>query len=59
MTRTASSRRAVLFSAECDSAYLAIAAREPQRVALVDARGTAAETHAQIVELVRKKMKWG
>jgi len=38
-------------------AYLAIAAREPQRVAVVDARGTAAETHAQIVEIVRRKLK--
>jgi len=38
-------------------AYLAIAAREPQRVVLVNARGTAAETHAQIVELVRSRLK--
>lgn len=38
-------------------AYLAIAAREPQRVVVVDARGTSAETHAQIVELVRRKLK--
>ena len=38
-------------------AYLAIASREPQRVAVVDARGTAAETHAQIVEIVRRKLK--
>src|ERR1700730_11904421 len=39
------------------SAYLAIAAREPQRVALVDARGTAVNTHAKIVEIVRRKLK--
>src|SRR6266478_1929183 len=39
------------------SAYLAIAAREPQRVALVDARGTAAETHSKMVEIVRRRMK--
>src|SRR2546428_6335448 len=38
-------------------AYLAIAAREPQRVVVVDARGAAAETHAQIVEIVRRKLK--
>jgi len=39
------------------SAYLAIAAREPQRVALVDARGTAAETHSKMVEIVRRRLK--
>ncbi len=59
MTRTASNRRAALFSASVRSAYLAIAAREPQRVVLVDARGTAAETHARIVEIVRRKVEVG
>jgi dTMP kinase len=39
------------------SAYLAIAAREPQRVVVVDARGTPGETHRQIVEVVRRKLK--
>jgi len=38
-------------------AYLAIAAREPQRVFVVNARGTPSETHAVIMELVRKKLK--
>jgi len=38
-------------------AYLAIAAREPQRVHVVNARGTPSETHALIMELVRKKLK--
>jgi dTMP kinase len=38
-------------------AYLAIAAREPQRVQVVNARGTPGETHAMIMELVRKKLK--
>ena len=38
-------------------AYLAIAAREPQRMHLVDARGTPDETHAIIMELVRKRLK--
>ena len=38
-------------------AYLAIAAREPQRVQVVNARGTPNETHAVIMELVRKKLK--
>jgi dTMP kinase len=38
-------------------AYLAIAAREPQRVHVINARGTPGETHAAIMELVRKKLK--
>jgi dTMP kinase len=38
-------------------AYLAIAAREPQRVHAINARGTPSETHAVIMELVRKKLK--
>lgn len=38
-------------------AYLAIAAREPHRVQVVDARGTPRETHAVIMEMVRKKLK--
>jgi dTMP kinase len=39
------------------SAYLAIAAREPQRMVVVDARGTPEETHRQIVEVVRRKLR--
>ena len=39
------------------TAYLAIAQREPQRLAVVDARGSAEETHAQILALVRRKLK--
>ena len=38
-------------------AYLAIAAREPHRVQVINARGTPGETHAAIMELVRKKLK--
>jgi dTMP kinase len=38
-------------------AYLAIAAREPHRVHVINARGTPAETHTVIMELVRKKLK--
>ena len=38
-------------------AYMAIAEREPQRVVLVDARGTPAETHERIMEIVRRKLK--
>src|SRR5208282_4313107 len=41
------------------SAYLAIAAREPHRVVVVDARGTPDETHRQIVDVVRGKLKLG
>lgn len=40
-------------------AYLAIAEREPQRVVLVDARGTPAQTHQRIMEVVRRKLKLG
>jgi len=38
-------------------AYLAIAAREPHRVHVVNARGTPQETHAAIMEVARKKLK--
>ena len=38
-------------------AYLAIAHRESHRVHVINARGTPSETHAIIMELVRKKMK--
>jgi dTMP kinase len=37
--------------------YLAIAAREPQRMVVVDARGTPGETHKKIMEIVRRKLK--
>jgi len=45
------------FFGRVHNAYLAIAARESQRVAVVDARGSVQETHHQIVELVRRKLK--
>jgi dTMP kinase len=38
-------------------AYLAIANRAPQRMHVINARGTPSETHAVIMELVRKKLK--
>lgn len=41
------------------NAYLAIAAREPQRVVVVNARGTPEETHRQIVDAVRRKLRLG
>jgi dTMP kinase len=39
------------------NAYLAIAEREPQRVLVVNARGPAEETHATIVDKVRRRFK--
>ena len=39
-------------------AYSEIARREPQRVAVVDARGTPDQTHAKIVELVFKRFNF-
>jgi dTMP kinase len=39
------------------NAYLAIAAREPQRMVIVDARGAPQETHRQIVDVVQRKLK--
>jgi len=39
------------------NAYLAIAAREAQRMVVVDARGTPDQTHRQIVQVVRRKLK--
>jgi dTMP kinase len=38
-------------------AYLAIARREPQRVAIIDARGTPAQTHARILEVALRKLR--
>jgi thymidylate kinase len=37
--------------------YVAIAAREPQRVVMVDARGTPAQTHGKIMDTVQRKLK--
>jgi dTMP kinase len=45
------------FFGRVHNAYLAIAARETQRVVLVDARGPASDTHARIVEIVRRKIR--
>jgi len=46
-----------VFFARVREAYAAIAKREPGRVVMVDARGTAGQTHARIVEVVRRKLK--
>ena len=45
------------FFARVHEGYLAIAKREQGRVVVVDARGTPGQTHARIVELVRRKLK--
>ena len=37
--------------------FAAIAKREPARVVVVDARGTAGQTHQKILEVVRRKLK--
>jgi dTMP kinase len=47
------------FFSRVRNTYLAIAAREKQRVVVVDARGSAGKTHKQIVALVRRKLKLG
>jgi dTMP kinase len=39
------------------SAYLAIAQREPNRVHVINARGTPRETHAAVMDVVGKKLK--
>jgi dTMP kinase len=45
------------FFARVREGYAAIAKREPGRVVMVDARGTPAQTHGKIAELVKKKLK--
>jgi dTMP kinase len=44
------------FYARVHDAYLAIAKREPQRIAMVDARRPAEVVHPQIVEIVRERL---
>ncbi len=45
------------FFARVREGYLAIAAREPQRVVAVDASGTPAQTRRRIMEVVGRKLK--
>jgi dTMP kinase len=45
------------FFARVRDGYLAIARREPVRVAIVDARGTPGQTHQKVVEVVARKLK--
>lgn len=46
------------FFARVRHAYLVIAKREPERVKLVDARGTISQTHKKIMEVARKQWKF-
>jgi dTMP kinase len=39
--------------------YLAIARRQPDRVVVIDARGTPSQTHAKILELVARRLRLG
>jgi len=50
-------RQSNAFFARVREGYAAIAAREPQRVAMVDASGSPGQTHRRIVELVGRKLK--
>lgn len=50
-------QQAQSFFARVREGYMAIAAREPQRVVTVDASGTPAHTHRRIVEVVGRKLK--
>lgn len=45
------------FFARVREGYLQIAKREPRRVVVVDARGTPAETHKRIMDVVRPKLR--
>jgi len=46
-----------LFFGRVRKTYLTILAREPDRVVLVDASGTPAQTHRRIMEIVGRKLK--
>ena len=46
------------FFARVHQAYLAIAKREPERITVVDARGTPQDTHRRILEATRRTLKF-
>jgi dTMP kinase len=50
-------RESRAFFGRVRNAYLAIATREPGRVTVVDARGTPDETHEQIMNVVKRRLK--
>ena len=50
-------RQSRRFFSRVHEGYLAIAAREPQRVVAVDARGTPAQTHVKILDVVGKRLR--
>ncbi len=50
-------RQSRSFFSRVHEGYLAIAAREPQRVVAVDARGTPAQTHVKILDVVGKRLR--
>jgi len=50
-------RQSRSFFSRVHEGYLAIAAREPQRVVAVDARGTPAQTHSRVLDVVGRKLK--
>jgi dTMP kinase len=45
------------FFARVHEGYMAIAKREPHRVAVVDAQGTPTQTHARILDVVSRKLR--
>lgn len=47
------------FFTRVHNAYLEIAKREPERVTIVDARGTPERTHAKILQAVSRKLETG
>jgi dTMP kinase len=47
------------FFARVHEGYLAIAAREPQRVVVIDARGTPDQTHRSILAIVNQRLRPG
>jgi dTMP kinase len=49
-------RESRAFFSRVRSSYLEIAEREPERVFVVDARGTPDQTHARILEIVKEKL---
>jgi dTMP kinase len=47
------------FFARVREGYRTIALREPERMVVIDARGTPMQTHGRILEAVKRKLKVG